>query len=355
MSTGSEERVVRMSVALWFGVLAVAAWAAHWGAEKLSEPLGKLRRQWGLTPVAGAAFLALVTASPEVGINTSSAVQGVSGIGLGNLLGSNIISIPLMVTIAYVASRRYRPEGDGGESQRAGEDPEEHERHLKENLLRLDRRSVTALALPYLAIVALVAALTLPAPWRGLQPVDGFIVLGAYLVYLAQAVLRGRGEGEPVEWTKKGIALALAGVGAIVVGAYFVVVATENLVSIFGISAVVGGLFITSTMSTAPEVFKTWSVAKAGQITPATTSVIPDNAVTMTVAFFPLALVTVPIENFQLYWVNLAFVALMPALYAAFVHWGSEEHGFKRWQVLAFDGAYLLYLAVMLFWVLDVL
>lgn len=44
----------------------------------------------------------------------------------------------------------------------------------------------------------------------------------------------------------------------------------------------------------------------------------------------------------------------MPALYAAFVHWGSEEHGFKRWQVFAFDAAYLAYLVVMLVWVLNV-
>ncbi|WP_394359117.1 hypothetical protein [Marivirga tractuosa] len=51
-------------------------------------------------------FLAIVTASPEVAVNITSAARGVSNIGLGNLLGSNIISIPLMVTIAYFASRK---------------------------------------------------------------------------------------------------------------------------------------------------------------------------------------------------------------------------------------------------------
>ena len=44
----------------------------------------------------------------------------------------------------------------------------------------------------------------------------------------------------------------------------------------------------------------------------------------------------------------------MPALYAAFIHSGGEEHGFRRWQVFAFVGACLGYLAVVLFWVLDV-
>lgn len=39
----------------------------------------------------------------------------------------------------------------------------------------------------------------------------------------------------------------------------------------------------------------------------------------ITVAFIPLALVTVPVENIRLYVVNMVFVAVMPAAYAALV------------------------------------
>ncbi|WP_439490854.1 hypothetical protein [Algoriphagus sp.] len=39
----------------------------------------------GLTASEGAAFLAIVTASPEVAINITSAARGVSNIGLGKL------------------------------------------------------------------------------------------------------------------------------------------------------------------------------------------------------------------------------------------------------------------------------
>ncbi len=265
-----------------------------------------------------------------------------------------------MVTTAYLASRRMRPGGSGGgqgdeEESSGGEGQAEHERHLGEHLVRVKHEAVTVQALPYLAILALVAVLTLPAPWRGLQPVDAWIMLGAYLVYLGQAVFRGRGEGEEVRWKKTEIALAVAGVAVLAAGAYFTVTSTKNIVSAFGISPLIGGLFITATMAALPEIFATWSVTKSGQVTSAATSVLGDHAVTMTIAFFPLALVTVPVKDFQLYWVNLAFVALMPALYAALLHWGSEEHGFKRWEVLVIDGAYLAYLGVVLFWVLNVL
>lgn len=91
---------------LWAGILVVAVFAAHWGAERLSKPLEKLRRQWGLTAVAGGAIVGLAAAGPEIGINSVSAVRGVSDIGLGVMLGSNIIAIPLIVTVSYLASRK---------------------------------------------------------------------------------------------------------------------------------------------------------------------------------------------------------------------------------------------------------
>lgn len=329
-----------MNVWLWVVILGLAAWAAHWGADRLLTPLKLLRKQWGLTASAGAAFLAIVTASPEVAINIASAARDVSGIGLGNLLGSNIISIPLMVTIAYFASRKQFKNN------------KEHQEHRDKNILALNKRSVAVLSLPYLGIIALVAILTLPKPWRGLQPIDGWIMLGAYIAFLAHAIVKGKQKGKNVEWNKRQVWLSIAGAIAIATGALFIVKATENIVSVLGISEIVGGLFITGIMTTAPEIFKTWSVVKGGEVTAGTTSVIADNAVTMTLAFFPLALVTTPIEDFQLYWVNLAFVGLMPLLYSLFIHQSKEQHGFTHWQIFAFDAAYIVYLMVMVFFVL---
>jgi len=289
-----------MNVWLWVVVLGLAAWAAHWGADQLLTPLKMLRKQWGLTASAGAAFLAIVTASPEVAVNVTSAARGVSEIGLGNLLGSNIISIPLMVSIAYFASRKQFKNN------------KEHQKHLDANLLALNKRSVSVLSIPYLAIIALVAILTLPKAWRGLQPIDGYIMLAAYAAFLTHAIIKGREKGEKVEWDKKKVWLSVAGALAIAVGAFFIVKATENIVSALNISEIVGGLFITGIMTTAPEIFKTWSVVKGGEVTAGTTSVIADNAVTMTVAFFPLALVTTPIEDVLgescLRWTDAAFV-----------------------------------------------
>lgn len=333
-----------MNSALWALVLVAAVWGAHWGAEHLAKPLKKLRKSQGFSVAAGGAIVGLAAASPEIGINIASAVRGVGDIGLGTMFGSNVIAIPFMVVTAYFATRKLPKK----------KAKKEHQSHLKQHLLKVDRTAVTVQALPYLVIVAVVALLTVPAQWRGLQPVDGWIMLGMYGIYLAQALLRGRKEKEPVKWTKKEIQMALAGVAVLALGAYLTVRATEQIVSALGLSKVVGGLFITAPMAALPEVFATWSVARSGQITSSTTSVIGDHAVTLTIAFFPLALVGLPVTNYSLFVTVLSFVALSGILYAVFIHLG-KKHGFKRWQVFALAAVVPVYVAVILFGVLNIL
>lgn len=353
---------------LWVPVLLAAVWAAHWGAEHLSEPLKKLRRQWGFSVAAGGSFIGIAAASPEIAINTTSALQGVTEIGLGVMLGSNIIAIPAMVATAYLFTRRRNLSegssaqgGNGGESGggnqgsgssgESGAGHENHGEHIEKHILAVDHTAVTVQALPYLVIIAIVAVLTLPIPGRGLQPIDGWVMLAVYLVYLAQALLRGRQESEKAEWKGREIWMAVAGVAALVAGAFFTVLSTENIVQGLGISRIIGGLFITAPVAALPEIFATRSVARSGQVTSAVTSVIGDHAVTLTLAFLPLALVTLNIQNVLLFKVNLVFVALMPTLYAAFIHWGGSEHGFRRWQVFALLGTLALWVFLIVFWV----
>lgn len=331
-----------MSILPWVLMLLASVYAAHWGADKIAEPLQKLRQQWGLSEAAGAAFVAFATASPEIGTNATSAIRGYSDIGLGNLLGSNIISVPAIVTVAYIASI-WRNRGKSRSNNSISPKP-----------LKVKAEALYVQAIPYLLIIALAALLTLPKPWRGLQPIDGWIMLAAYLVYLVNAILSQRKKSNKVEWNRKEIITAVIGTILLIVGAYFTVTATEKIVSNLGISQVIGGLFITATLSIVPEVFATWSVASSGQLTAATTSVIADNTATMTLAFFPLALVTLPVDNLLLYSVNLGFVALLGIVYAAFLYRGKPSYSFSLKEVLMLNGVYVVYLGVMLFGVLKV-
>nr|WP_293106853.1 hypothetical protein [Okeania sp. SIO2F4] len=327
---------MNINLLFWILILLASIWAAHWGSDKLAEPLNKLRQQWGLTEAAGAAFVALATASPEIGTNTASAIQGLSDIGLGNLLGSNIVSVPAIVTVAYFAAQKNSQNKPDNFSQP----------------LKIKLEALTVQTIPYLLIIGLAALLTIPKPWRGLQPIDGWLMLVAYFIYLAQAIIRNQQKGTKVNWKTEEIIVAIAGILALIIGAYFTVTATEKIVSILGIAKLIGGLFITSTLSIIPEVFATWSVAKSGQFTAATTSVIADNTATMTLAFFPLALVSLPVENIKLYSVNLFFVALLGVFYSLFIYFGKPKYSFSFKEVLVLNSIYIIYLLVMIFGVL---
>ncbi|WP_293165321.1 sodium/calcium exchanger protein [Okeania sp. SIO2C9] len=182
--------------------------------------------------------------------------------------------------------------------------------------------------------------------------IDGCLMLAAYFIYLAQAIIRNQQKGTKVNWKTEEIIVAIAGILALIIGADFTVTATEKIVSILGIAKLVGGLFLTSTLSIIPEVFATWSVAKSGKFTAATTSVIADNTATMTLAFFPLALVSLPVENIKLYSVNLFFVALLGVFYSLFIYFGKPKYSFYFKEVLVLNSIYIIYLLVMIFGVL---
>ena len=79
------------------------------------------------------------------------------------MLGSNILVIPVVVSVAYWASRASFT---GNTTASTEEEPAAHERHRSQGLLRVERQAITVQALPYLGIVAAVALLTLPAPRR---------------------------------------------------------------------------------------------------------------------------------------------------------------------------------------------
>lgn len=329
---------------VWFLVLAASVGAADWGADRLAVPFQKLKAQFGLSGAAGGALIAMVTAGPEVGINTAAALQGVGDIGLGTMLGANIVSVPLILTLGVAATAWYCRHPQRDTIRTYDGRPVERTRRLQ-----LEPEAATVQGLPYLGVVALVALLTLPAPWRGLQPVDGWIMLGAFVAFYAQALLRHRGRGERASWSRGEVALAVAGIAALGGGAWLAVTATENLTGILGISQMVGGLFIAATMSVAPEAIKTWVLIRVGQATAGTTSVIADNAVTMTLGFLPLALVTTPVEDVTLYALNLGAVFVFGALFTAVAWRAGHTGGVTRLQLAVVLATYAVYVVAVSF------
>ena len=319
---------------LWVVGLVLAAFVTRWGAEQLAAPLQAVRQRYGFTGAAGGPLVALGSASPDVGINVVSAATGSAAIGLGSMLGSTVVSIPITVAVGYAAVRRNR--SDSGKESPSSDQG-----------LRVEKDAVLVDALPYLAVVVLFAVLVLPPPWRGLQLIDGLIAVAAYALFLGQALLRGRGgDRGDVSWSGKQTLITLAGVVALAAGSYVLVTGTRQVGSTIGLAPLVSGLFITAFMTALPQVFTTWSVVRSGQVTSGITSVFADHTMTLTLAVLPLAIVTVPIQNFPVVVTVLVFVALMPALFAVLSRRRKRggTYGFVLRDVLLMGSALLAYL-----------
>ena len=78
------------------------------GSRTFGAPSQEIKKAVGFSVAAGGALVGLAAASPEVGINITSAVKGVGDIGLGTMFGSNVIAIPFMIITAYVATRHLK-------------------------------------------------------------------------------------------------------------------------------------------------------------------------------------------------------------------------------------------------------
>jgi cation:H+ antiporter len=74
------------------------------GAESLVRGSSALALRFGVTPlVIGLTVVAFGTGSPELFVSVQAAYRGESGIALGNIVGSNISNVALILGLAAVA------------------------------------------------------------------------------------------------------------------------------------------------------------------------------------------------------------------------------------------------------------
>jgi cation:H+ antiporter len=314
---------------LWVALVAGGIGAMQWGAARASAALEAWRGRLGLRGVVAGALLGIATAAPEVSVNLASVGFGWPDLGLGAALGSNVPALPLVIAVAWLSRR----------AARAGAPP------------AVAPATVPVQALPYLLVVLLLAALTLPPAWAGLQPGDAALLLGARGHYLAHALLRRRRAGPDPEPPAPAAAPSPAGLGrtvllavpAIGLGGLLSVVAARRLGAAFGASDLVTGLFAIGLLCALPESFAARRLAREGRATTAVATAMGDGVVSLTLALVPPALVGAAVGEVGIYLANLGFLALaLLAWMALSSPRRPQEIGAGR--VAVFAGGYLLYL-----------
>ncbi|HEV2150253.1 MAG TPA: calcium/sodium antiporter [Longimicrobiaceae bacterium] len=217
----------------------VGAAGLYFGAEWLVRGSSRLACSFGVSAlVVGLTVVALGTSAPELVVSTLAAIRGDGGVAVGNVVGSNILNLALIIGVAALLMP------------------------LQVQMRLIFRE----------APVMVAAALTLPIlAWDGaLSRVDGALLAVAFAGYLAFVIRSARHEPEEVlaEYAEfkelqghgseastrlRDTGLLVVGLAVLAVGAHLLVEAAVFFARAAGVSDVVVGLTVVAVGTSLPE------------------------------------------------------------------------------------------------------
>ncbi|WP_291298578.1 calcium/sodium antiporter [Elioraea sp.] len=208
------------------------------GAEGLVRGGVGLARRLGVSPLlVGVTVVAWGTSTPELVVSVEAALAGLDGIAVGNIVGSNIANILLILAVAAVISPIV----------------------VKPEAIRRDAGFALGAAVVFIAIALTTDRLVW---WHGVVCL-ALLVATAVITYRQE---RGGGtasgelhaaEAEEVQAVPLnpilGAAMVAGGIGLLVVGGNLMIGAAVNIARGFGISEVVIGLTLVAIGTSLPE------------------------------------------------------------------------------------------------------
>ena len=216
--------------------------------------------------VVGAVVLGFGTSMPEMLTSLSAALSGAPGIAIGNVLGSNIANIVLILGVAAVIAAIPT---DTAETE--------------------DRVWL---------VVATVLGIGVIMIGADIGRIEGMILLGALAVYLWRALGRDAAMEPVPEVVQMGpgmIALyLLVGLGILVSGAWLLVEGATGIARAFGVSETLIGLTIVAVGTSLPELATSIIAARRGEAGLALGNVLGSNVFNI-LAILGLTAVIVPI------------------------------------------------------------
>lgn len=203
------------------------------GGEWLVRGAARLGQAARVPPlVAGLTLVAFATSAPELAVSVRAASAGESVLAVGNVTGSNIANIGLILGLSAVAAPL----------------------HVPSQLARIDVRVMFSL-------FVLMAALGLDGGYSAGEGVALLAGLALYLTLLINSARRvtARADSQPHagrlprRQLLTAVALAVAGLASLVVGADRLVAGAVDLARLLGVSERVIGLTVVAVGTSLPE------------------------------------------------------------------------------------------------------
>lgn len=235
------------------------------------------------TLVIGLTVVAFGTSAPELALNLAAALEGNDGLAFGNVIGSNIANIGLILGLAAIISP------------------------IRVNSLVIKRE------LPIMIAVSLIAAALLWLPASGpadarhlLSSNDGAMLLGMFVVFVGYQVWAAKApkrvgaiEPELEQISERdrqrsphlGMALILLGLVGLAAGGRLAEVGATGVARVLGMSDQLIGLTIVALATSLPELFTSVAAARRGQADIAVGNVVGSNVFNLLLIFGATAMV----------------------------------------------------------------
>jgi cation:H+ antiporter len=215
------------------------------GAEALIRGAIRMARLWKVSPIViGLTIVAFGTSAPEMGVALSAALSSQPDITMGNILGSNIANIGLILGLGALLTPLP----------------------IRLRMLRIE--------IPLLILVSL--ALWAFASKGHLGHLAGLILLITFTAYCLTLYRLSRKEPYilQVEFEKSlsnkdsfwfSLVLVIAGLAGLVIGSKLLVWGAENIAIYLGVPKLIVGLSLTAVGTSLPELATTVTAARKGQ------------------------------------------------------------------------------------------
>ncbi|MCQ0971324.1 calcium/sodium antiporter [Paracoccus sp. TK19116] len=261
------------------------------GGDRLIRGAVNLSLRLGIAPaIVGLTVVAFGTSAPELLVSVSAALNGTTDIALGNVVGSNIANV--LIILGFCAAVTGIPTRG------------------------LDLRESWVMMMAASAALVLLALL---APIGRLDGLLLLVMLGLVLwrqLSTAEPAAETELEGADAKASRRMIAVWLAmGLVALPLGAQLLVTGAADIARLFGVSEAVIGLTLVAVGTSLPELAASLASARAGRADMALGNVVGSNlfnilailGITAVIAPLP-----VPREMIRLdIWVMLASSALL--------------------------------------------
>lgn len=310
------------------------------GADWLVDGASAVARRFGVSELAiGLTVVAFGTSMPELTVNLFSSFSGASDIAIGNIVGSNIANILLILGVSAAISP------------------------MRIQTSTVWKEIPFALLGAFLVLIMVNDTLVDGYAVSELSRSDGVALLGFFCIFLWYiAGMKGMTDGDDAEPPKSlllSLGLLLAGLAGLVIGGKLVVNGATTIALSLGVSQALIGFTVVAFGTSVPELATSIVAARKGKADIAVGNIVGSNIFN---TFWILGLSAVirpipfaPAFNTDLLIMIAVTVLLFIAVHTGYVHrrlqfWrqrqGHVVERFDGWVMLSCYAAYLAFLVI---------